>query len=45
MIEQETALTKINEIYDEYSNQYIDDYDVFVCSRAVEYFLNDSSET
>ena len=42
MIAKTQILVKYNEIYNQYSDRCIDDYEVFIRSRVVEYFLNTS---
>lgn len=44
MIEQAIIHAKYSELNEHYADQHIDDYDVFVRSRVVEYFLNNSKE-
>jgi hypothetical protein len=44
MITQETIIEKHSELSEHYALQQIDDFDVFVRTRVVEYFLNASHE-
>lgn len=39
MVSQAEIITKYNEFYKAYSNKHIDDYEVFVRTRVIEYFF------
>ena len=45
MIEQSNIQTKYNELNKQYANQHIGDYDAFVRSRVIEFFLNNSQSS
>jgi hypothetical protein len=40
MVSQAEIITKYNEFYKAYSNKHIDDYEVFVRTRVIEYFFH-----
>lgn len=40
MIDHATIIAKYNEIHKDYNNKHIDDYETFVRSRVIEYFLH-----
>lgn len=45
MVNQLNIQIKYKELHKKYADQHIDDCDVFVRSRVIEYFLNKSKET
>ena len=45
MIQQAIINERHKEIYEKYADKHIDDYDVFVKTRVVEYFLNKSQDS